>query len=291
VKFTFGWVILHVTKIVPGVNQSFDAVKAALRKETMGQLASAKLTDVSNAFDDASAGGASLADAATRAGMHYIRIAAVDKDGLAPGGARTVLPTAPDFRAQVQKSDVGEEGDPFPASDGHVYVVRVNGITPPKLKSLATVRADATAAWTAEQQRKRIAEKALALSAQAGADKTLSKIAAQLHATVQSSGAISRNAPNAALPAQLVQDIFKAPPGGIVSAPAPQGGGYIIARVTGISYPPDQSKNPYFKSFIDNLSQQLSWGSDLVEAFASTARDQAGVKINQKQVNQITGGS
>jgi len=291
VKFTFGWVLLHVSKVTPGVNQSFDSVKEALRKEIVNQLASAKLTDVSNAFDDASAGGANLADAAARAGMHFVHIAAVDKNGLGSDGSKTNLPTVADFRAQLLKSDVGEEGDPFPASDGNIYVIKVNGITPPKLKSLASVRTEATAAWTAEQQHKRLADKAQALVAQASADGSLVKIASLLHTSTQSSGSLSRSSTSGILSDTMVQKIFQAPPGGVVAAPAAQGGGYVVARVSGISYPSDSTKNPYFQGFVQSLSQQIGWGNDLVEAFANAARDEAGVKINQNQVNQITGGS
>ena len=94
------------------------------------------------------------------------------------------LPTSPDFLAQLQKADVGEEGDPFPSSDGSVYVIKVNGVTPPKLKPLSSVRAEAAAAWSADVQRQRMAGLAKQLVAEASAAKNLSEIAARLHNTV-----------------------------------------------------------------------------------------------------------
>jgi peptidyl-prolyl cis-trans isomerase D len=289
IKTTFGWTLLHVTKITPGVSKSFPDVKDALRKEVMNQLASAKLSDVSNAFDDASAGGAPLAQAAKRVGMRVVHVAAVDKRGQTPEGTKADLPTSPDFLAQMQKADVGEEGDPFPSTDGNVYVIKVNGVTPPKLKALSSVRAEAATAWSADMQRQRMASLAKQLVAEASAAKNLSGIAARLHATVQSTGALARGAVVGTLSPQLVRNLFDAAPGSVVSAPAASGDGIAIARITGIEHPPAPLGNPYFQRLVTSISSQEQGDYDL--AFAMAARARAGVMINQAQLDRVAGGS
>ena len=87
----FGWVLLHVTTITPGISKSFDQVKEELRQNLTKQLAMAKLIDVSNAYQDATSGGATLAEAAKKTGMHLSHIAAVDQNGLTPARQHLLL--------------------------------------------------------------------------------------------------------------------------------------------------------------------------------------------------------
>ncbi|HEY3636786.1 MAG TPA: peptidyl-prolyl cis-trans isomerase, partial [Rhizomicrobium sp.] len=287
IKSTFGWVLLHVTKITPGTNKSFADVKDQLRKDVMNQLAGAKLTDVTNAFDDASAGGGTLAEAAKKAGMRVIHLAAVDKNGLAPDGTSANLPKSPDFVAQLQKSEVGEEGDPFPSTDGNVYVIKVNGVTPPKLKPLASVRQQAVAGWTADWERKQLSKMAQSFIAEATNGQGLAGIAAKVHGIVQSTGALTRNAKAPGLPEELVRNLFDSPPGKLLSA-QDANGALVIAQVTGVAQPPDPSQNPLFFQFANSISNEAA--DDIDNTFAQAARDRIGVTINQQQVDRITGG-
>lgn len=286
IKSTFGWVILRVSKITPGISKSFADVKDQLRKDVLTQLATAKLTDVTNAFDDASAGGATLTEAAHRAGMRVIHIPAVDKNGLAPDGTKANLPTTPDFVAQLQKSEVGEEGDPFPSTDNNVYVIKVNGVTPPKLKPLPDVREPAVAGWTAAWERERLAAMAKDLVQEATTANNLSGVAAKMHAAVQSTGALTRNGKAPGLPAELVRNLFDSPPGKIVSAQAANG--LVIAQVTGVAQPADPMQNQTFFQFANSLSNEAA--DDIDTTFALAAREHLGVQINQAQVDRVTGG-
>lgn len=286
VKFTFGWVLLHVTKITPGVNKSFDDVKETLRKQAFDQLAAAKITDISNAFDDARAGGASFTDAATRVGMKSARIPAVDiRTGLAPDGSKTGLPTAPEFQSQLARADIGEEGDPFTASDAHTYAIKVNGVTPSKLRPLDNVRAQVAAAWTEDQRRQRLAALASELAHKADADHSLNAVAAQVHASVQNTGAISRQEQNPSLSPMVVSRIFAATPG--TSIAAPDGDGFIIARVTGVVHPPMPMDDPMARRFSGAIAEQA--GNDAAEGLAGAWRDRLGVKINQALVDRAAG--
>jgi peptidyl-prolyl cis-trans isomerase D len=289
IKTTFGWVLLRASKTTPGVSKSFADVKDSLRKEVMNQLASAKLTDVSNAFYDASAGGAPLAQAAKRAGMRVVHVDAVDKQGLTPAATKANLAPSPEFRAQLQKADVGEEGDPFPSADGFLYVIKVNGVTPPKLRPLSSMRAEAAAAWGADVQRQRMANLANLLITEASAEKDLSTIASKLHVRVQSTGRLARDAQSTTLPPRLVHSLFDAAPGKIVSAPAASGDGIMIARITGIEHPPAPLSKPYFQRFLGSLNGQSE--SDFDSTLAMAARARAGLTINQSQLDRVTGGS
>ena len=80
------------------------------------------------------------------------------------GAAAAGLPADPEFLPALFKAEVGEDSDPFATKLGAYFVVHVNGVTPPKLKPLDQVRAQAIAAWTDEQRSSLLANKARQLT-------------------------------------------------------------------------------------------------------------------------------
>jgi peptidyl-prolyl cis-trans isomerase D len=288
VKNLSGYALFHVTKIELGSNKSLADVKDDIRKDIAAKLAASKLDDVATAYTDASSGGEDLADAAKKVGMHVTRVPAVDSNGLAPDGSKAAIPNDPDFLAQVFHAEVGQEGDPFATKDGDQNVLKVEGVTPSKLKPLDAVRAQATAMWLAEARDKALAQKAQSLAAQASNAHGLAGVAKELNATPQMSQALSRDMPSGDLSAPLVSQIFSVAPGNAVAGPSSKGNGYIVALVTGVAHPPAPLYNPNYQKFIDAISSEA--GQDIVTSMALAARNKQGVKINQKQVDLVAGG-
>jgi peptidyl-prolyl cis-trans isomerase D len=286
-----GWELTQVTKITPGVNKTFDMVKSDLQKDVLQKLAAAKVQDMDNAYADANSGGASLAEAAKKVGMKVIHAAAVDSNGLAPDGTHANVPTDPEVLQQFFKADIGVEGDPFTTKDGRSFVILVNGQTPPHLKSLDAVRAQATLAWQQEQQRKLLTAKVEALTAAANKASDLSDAAKQLGAAVQTSPALMRpNGAETAVPGfdlPLLLNIFAAPPGSVVYGPDAKGDGYVIAKITGVVHPAIPPFDPRYRQFQNTMSARA--GNDLADTFAQAAKAQQGVTLNQKQIAQAMG--
>ncbi len=188
-----GYVLLRVTKIAPAIARTLADVKDRIRQKLALELAGAKITDIVNAFEDARSGGADIAAAAKKTGMKYVRIAAVDKNGLAPSGQPVQgLPSDPEFLSTVFSTEVGEDTDPFAGKSGANYAIKVDGVTPAKLKSMDQVRSDAIAAWTAEEKAGALAAKAVTLADQAKKDGNLKAIAKALKVPVQQSPALAR---------------------------------------------------------------------------------------------------
>ena len=126
------------------------------------------------------------------------------------------------------------------------------------------------------------------LVAAARAANSLAPVAAKVHATVQATGAVERNAEPAGLTRTLVSKLFDSPPGGVVSAPTADRDGVIVARVTGIAHPPANVDFTY-QRFETSIGGQAA--TDFEQALAVAARQRLGVTINQQQVNRVTGGS
>ncbi|MGA7713617.1 MAG: SurA N-terminal domain-containing protein [Rhizomicrobium sp.] len=286
VKGSFGYAIFHVVKIVPGKTTTLDQAKEELRKQVLQELAQSKLADIANAYTDAVSGGAIVVEAAKKVGIRSNHFVAMDREGLAPDGSKTAAPDDADFRAQVFAAEVGEDGDLVPTKSGHYYVVMVNGVVPPKLKPVDAVRAPATAAWTQEQRSLLLRKKAEELASEANKGRSLDDIAQSIGTKVQSSQALTRQSSDATFSPDLVSAIFSVPPRGAVFGP--QGsGGYIIARVTGITHPVPPIGDPMFMRGVRQISGGV--GSDITESLALAARDKQGVKTNAKILSDVTG--
>jgi peptidyl-prolyl cis-trans isomerase D len=286
-----GWVLLHVTKITPAIDKTFEDVKDDIRKDVLTQLAQSKMSDISNAYTDANSGGLELQEAGKKVGMHTGHLAAVDENGLAPDGSKTPLADNPEVLKQVFAADVGDDGDPFGTQSGALYVVKVDGLLPPKLKPLDAVRAQATAEWTAGQRSKLLAAKAEALAAQATKTHSLAAAIAVAGTPAVSSGLLHRpedaNAENPALPAPFVGQLFSVPGGTAIAGPSGKGDSYLVALVTGVGHPPMSTTSLDFIQGAKQLSAQAA--QDFDPLLAHAARLKQGVTINQANVDRITG--
>jgi peptidyl-prolyl cis-trans isomerase D len=282
-----GFVLARVTKIAPGSSKSLADVKEDIRKDLTNQLTANKLVDAVNTYTDARSGGDDLAAAAKKAGMKFEHLKAVDATGLKSDGSKADLPADPEFLPAVFKGEVGDDSDPFPTKLGAYYVVHVTGVTPPKLKPLDQVRAQALADWTNDQRGKLLAAKAQALAVQAAKDKSLDPIAKQLKVSVQHSPALTRQTNDVMFSADMVTKLFATPAGGVDFGPQGLSGNYVIARVTGISHPPMNPQDPGFQGGVMRFSQSVA--QDFSIDAANAARARQGLKVNQKLVASLTG--
>jgi peptidyl-prolyl cis-trans isomerase D len=284
-----GYALVRVTKITPGSSKTLADVKEDIRKDLVSQIVGNKLVDVVNAYTDARSNGDDFQTGAKKAGMKLTRVNAVDETGLKPDGARAEVPADPEFLPAAFKGDAGEDIEPFATKLGAYYAAHVNGVTPPKLKALDQVRAQALGDWTSEQKSELLAKKAQALAAQAIKDKSLEAIAKQLKVSVQHSPALARNTDDTMFAAPMVARLFAAPAGSVEAGPQGLAGNYMIARVSGISHPPVNPRDPTFQGFVVRLSQSVA--QDFSSDAARAARARQTIKINQKLVAGATSGT
>ncbi len=282
-----GWVLARVTKITPGITRSLDDVREEIRKTLTSQLVANQMANAVNSFTESRSNGEDLNTAAKKSGMRVGRLPAVDSRGLAPGGAKTEAPADPEFLTHAFAAEVGEDGDPFPTKAGSYYAIRVNGVTPPKLKTMDVVREEAQAVWIQEQRTKLMEAKTRALVARANKEKSLDGVARELKVSVQKSPALSRDTNDTMFSAPIITQIFAAGPGAVVSGSQGLSGNHIIARVTGIAHPTPNPGDPDFMGGMQRLSTSVA--GDLSISLANAARARQGVKVNQRLIDQATG--
>jgi peptidyl-prolyl cis-trans isomerase D len=288
VKGQFGWVLLHVTTITAGKTTTLEQATPEIRRSLLAQLESAKIADIMNACQDALGTGAEIQEAAQRAGMHFVHVATIDKSGLGSDGKPSGAPDNQDLRSQIFKAEVGDIGDPFQSKDGSAFAIKVNGVTPPKLKPLDEVRSAATAQWTSEQQDARLAVKAQSLAVRAGQSQDLSAIARDVGGKVETGPALTRTTESDTFSRQLVQAIFNAKFGGAVSGPAGKGHAFVVARVTGIRHTQPTPDSREFAMTRNALQAQV--GQDLTLSLAQAAKEKQKVSIHQDLVQGVVGG-
>lgn len=282
------WALFKITAITPGVNQTLDQVKEDLRSKIANELAIAKLTDISNAYTDEVAKSDNLIEAGKKVGMHTGRVTAMDARGFGPDGKKVDAPDDADFRALAFRAEPGEDGDPVNSKDNKAtFVVGVNGATPPKLKPLAEVREQALAAWTAQERAIRLKKLAEDLTARANKEGSLEGIAKTIGAIIQKSPAMQQGFTDDTFSSAVVANLFKVGPNKVAFGPKATGGGYVVARITGIVHPKINEKSPEFVAITRQLAVRVA--SSLTESYVAQLRDDQKVTLNKKMIDSVTG--
>jgi len=281
------YAIVRVKAITPGVTRTLDSVKEDLRGKIARELAASKLSDMSNAYTDASSGGLALADAAKKVGMKTGRIAAIDLNGLGPDGQKVAAPDDQEFRNIAFHTEPGDEGDPQLAKSGALYVVSVNSITAPKLKPLEQVRPQALAAWTEQARITLLKKKAQDLTAQANREGSLDGASKAIGASVQKSPALEHSTSDDTFSPALIGQIFTAKPGQTVLGPKGKSGDYVLARITGIVHPPMPEKGPGNAAITRELSGGI--GGTVTESYVAQQKAEQVVSYNRPNIDKAAG--
>jgi peptidyl-prolyl cis-trans isomerase D len=287
VQGPFGWVILHVARVVPGQSRTFEEVQDQIRTNLTNQRAQARMAEIANAFEDDRAAGDTIAEAAMKHGLIVRQIVAADRNGMTPEGGVADIPLVPDFLEQVFQIETGDEGDLFMTMEGGAYAVRMNSITPPAVRPFDQVREQVREAFIADARAKLLQTRVQTLTDEASKSGSLAEAARALRRTPTTSAPLRRGQTDNVVTAALSNQIFGAPQGAIVTGQAASGGGQVIARVASVVHPePDVSAMEY-EQFRQTAAQQLS--ETIVDTMAQAARADAGVTVHDATVQRILG--
>ena len=287
VQGPFGWVILRAAKVAPGENKTFDQVKDQIKADLVKARATAKVTDIANAFEDARGGGAQLAQAAAKQSLMVHHVAAVDRQGMTPEKTQADIPKQPQFLDQAFRTETGDESDLFQTDDGQYFAVRVTGVTPPAVKPLDSVREEVREGWLNEQRNKLLQTKVQQLVAAARNTGNLAEAGKEIgHAPVMSMP-LKRGESGDVFSMELNLQIFGQPPGSVVNGPAGKGNAVVVARVVSVNHPQIDVTSADYTTFRGAAAQQL--GESAIDTAATAARQSAGVNIHQATLQRVLG--
>lgn len=209
VKTEFGYHIIQLEEVRPGVRRSFDEVRPELAEEARHKGSQDRFFELTEKMDDAALQNpGSLEAVAQASGLPIRHVAEFTRSaGGEPFGAnRAVIDAA--YSARVLEA--GENSALVEIGDGSAVILRVTEHRPAKLRPLEDVRAQAEADARAEKTALLAAERGQKIVQDARAGGDFRALVAAAGATlVALPEPLPRNSP--AVPAEVLAAIFRAP--------------------------------------------------------------------------------
>ncbi len=251
----FGTVLLHVGKIEPGNQKTFEEVAPQIKLEIAETRAKTEIGNLRDKFEDERAAGSTLAEAAKKFGLKSRTIDAVDRSGRGPDEKPIAdLPTKPDVIGAAFSSDVGVDNDPLQLPTGGYLWFDVTGITPARDRTLEEVKDKVEARWRDDEIAKRLQAKADDMVGKLKAGTALDQLATESGLKVVTAADLQRGKPGGFAPAKLVEAAFKTPKGVPASAEGDQAAARFVFRVTDVVDPP---LDPIASKAADDLAAEL----------------------------------
>jgi peptidyl-prolyl cis-trans isomerase D len=238
VQGDLGVAVLRVTGITPGRNVTLDEIRPMLEAEARKTAAAEKVYALSQAYDDAHAGGATLNEAAAKAGVTVLTVGPVAEQGFDPTG-RPVAGLSPRLIETAFRLPQGGESQIEEETQGESFVVRVDRIIPRALPPLDEVRQPLARAWMNQEMAKRVRAKGESLAEQVRKGQDIAAVAASIGARPARLAGLTRQGAEQGGP--LSQEgfgaAFQATKGGVFVAANPAAFAVTVGRVETITPP------------------------------------------------------
>lgn len=262
----FGPVLLRVTAITPEVVKPLDAVKAELKKELAEAEASKQLLDVHDKYEDARAGGETMAEAAAKLGLKVVTIDAIDRTGQRPDA--TVVPDLPasvDLLNAAFETEIDIENPGINIGSNGFVFFEVNGVTAARDRALEEVRQKVVTDWTTAETTKRLAARGDEVEKRVKDGTTLDAIATELKLEKQTKRGLKRAADDGDLGKEGVVAVFGVAQNGTGVIAGPNGDARIVFKVTEVFEPaasdastiPGDEKKTFSSGLADDLLDEL----------------------------------
>lgn len=284
IKGVFGFTIAQIAGITPASTRSFEDVRAEIEAETQSKDSKKKLFDAIEAIENERDTGASIAEAASKAGAIAIEYGPVDSFSFGTGG-EIVAGVPGEVLREAFRLEEGEESDAVEFDDKSGYFfVAVTEVEPSTAIPFEEVADEVRARWEAADRTARLSAVVTSLRASLAEGKSLKEAAASLNRAPITEVVARRQAGRIFSPA-VVDQIFSAGKGEAVSGPSLTGDAEVVATIDEISYDPSRISANDISLFAQYVGGQL--GQEIVDAYSDAVVSDARVKINQAQVDEI----
>ncbi|MFD1190539.1 peptidylprolyl isomerase [Phenylobacterium conjunctum] len=238
VQGDLGTAVVIVGAITPGHTVTLEEVRPALEAELRKDAAAQKVYDISQAYDDAHAGGASLAEAAKKAGAPTITLGPVTEQGQGLNG-QPVPGVTPQMLKTAFALAAGTDSEIEDAGQGEYFAVRVEKVIGKALPPLAEVKPQLVRVWMLREMTKRLQAKADELAARVKKGESLEAVAGSVgQRVVRVTGLDRQNAAqNQTLSRDALGKAFNLPKGDVFTAENGQAFGLVVAKLEGVHAP------------------------------------------------------
>lgn len=251
-----GYAVVKVMKVTPGRTATLADVRPAIEAELRADAAAEKVYAQTQVYEDAHLAGATLAEAAAKAGVQIIPVGPVTADGRNMTGQPSGVPE------QILKIGFelpgGGESDIEEGGQGEYFAVRVEKVIPAALPPLAEVRDSLTRAWMLRELVKSMQAKADGLAEQVRKGQSIAQVAAANGAEVTTALNVSRARAqeSSALGRDFLIKMFTAKPGETFTAQSPQFG-IAVAKLDSVHAARPEQVAPYVEPQRTQLTMDL----------------------------------
>ena len=281
----FGPILLRVSEIVPERVSPFEDVAATIRNELAMDEANRVLLDVHDAYEDARAGGDSMAEAAAKQRLRVVTVEAVDRGGRTPEGTiLTDLPQSSELLREVFEAEVGMENPPINIGSSGFLFYEVDAVTPARDRTLDEVRDRVAADWTANEAETRLAARAAEVERALAGGRPIAELAAELGVEVQTRRGLKRDGTDADLGQTGIAAAFGVARGGTGVAAGASGDTQIVFRVTDVVHPMDAGPDSVPQEIRTRFAGGLA--DDLLDQLVTRLQGQYDVTVDRGAIQQ-----
>jgi len=282
-----GLAVVKVLAVTPGHAVTLEDIRPQLEAEVRKDAAAEKVYELTQAYDDAHSGGASLAESAQKAGVPAVTLGPVGKDGRGakgepvPGVSQKLLDAA--FALpQGGESEVEEAGA------GEYFAVRVDRVIPAAMPPLAEIKPLLTRVWMQQEMVRRLQARADELAARVTKGETLEAVASSAGAKVARVVGLDRQSvgQSQSLSRDALGKVFSVKTGEVFTA-QDTSFGIIVAKLEGVRAP----SGPNLARLTEDTRPQMtrSLFTELGESAQKAARAQVKVIIDPARARSALG--
>ncbi|MCQ2915055.1 MAG: SurA N-terminal domain-containing protein [Alphaproteobacteria bacterium] len=254
VSTSFGWQIIRINKITPKVERSFASVKKEI--ETKLKMADAfdKMVDLSVSLDDRLGAGETLEEIAKSENLKLNRFKGVTQEGKNAKGDVIVGLNSEVLSTAFQMDE--KVDSPMIEGENVFYVVRVDTVKYPELKTLEQAKDEVVAAWKSERQDELARE--LLKKVEKELDKKTAVSTIKLIPGINYEKLSNQKRDDNNLPKQMVYGLFNKAVGEYTIAS--ENGKHVVARVARVNELKDVKLDN--KDFVKQYSDMLNKASE-----------------------------
>jgi peptidyl-prolyl cis-trans isomerase D len=234
VQGNLGLAVVRVDAITPGHQVTLQEIRPAIEAEVRKEAAVAKVDQLSQAYDDAHAKGATLPEAAKKAGVPVITVGPIAKQGVDVEG-KPVAGVTPKILDTAFSLPPGGDSELVEAGNGEYFAVHVDKVIPPAMRTLEEIRPQLVKFWTQREVGNRLQAKADELLARVKKGESLEAVASSAGAKVTRLPGLTRQTAgqNQQLGQEVLAQTFIGKPGDAFTA-HDNTGGVVVGKIEAI---------------------------------------------------------
>ncbi len=286
VKSAFGWNVIRVTKVQPGVSRTLDQVKDEVKNKIALDRGTDEVFARANKLDDALSAGTSLDDLPGDLGLAAVA-GTLDAHGKTPEGEDAPIPGTPELRQAILTSAFaatkGEAPRMIEGPGQSYYALQVEDVTPAKVEPFDEVKAQVAEDWTEAQKKREQEVKTAQLMTAAQAGGSLDDAATIAGLRLETTQPVTRNERSEHVAPDVQQALFRLKPNETTMVETAEG--FIVIRLTDVKEPDPAADPAAAAQLREALDRSLA--QDITVVFATGLRDRAQPRVNRTMLDSL----